>query len=81
MKQIIPRFYSEIVENDMRRMILKTLISESDRFEQLAKFYHKGNLGSRAKMRLKILLGTVSKMESSEMRPLPSSRSCWWGQP
>lgn len=41
LKQIIPRFYSEIVENDMRRMILKTLISESDRFEQLATFYYK----------------------------------------
>jgi len=50
LKKIVTRFYSEIVENDLRRMILKTLISESDRFEQLAKFYHKEILVPARKM-------------------------------
>lgn len=63
LKQIIPRFYSEIVENDMRRMILKTLISESDRFEQLAKFYHKEILVPARKMLKSIVRNGINNGE------------------
>ena len=63
LKQIISRFYSEIVENDMRRMILKTLISESDRFEQLANFYHKEILVPARKMLKNIVRNGINKGE------------------
>lgn len=68
LKQIIPRFYSEIVENDMRRMILKTLISESDRFEQLAKFYHKEILVPARRMLKSIVRNGIN---SGEFRDTP----------
>lgn len=68
LKQIIPRFYSEIVENDMRRMILKTLISESDRFEQLAKFYHKEILVPARKMLKNIVRNGI---DNGEFRDTP----------
>ncbi|MCC7336455.1 MAG: TetR/AcrR family transcriptional regulator [Pirellulaceae bacterium] len=68
LKQIIPRFYSEIVENDMRRMILKTLISESDRFEQLAKFYHKEILVPARKMLKNIVRNGI---KNGEFRDAP----------
>ncbi len=63
LKQIIPRFYSEIVENDMRRMILKTLISESDRFEQLADFYHTEILVPARKMLKSIVRKGINRGE------------------
>ena len=63
LKKIITRFYSEIVENDMRRMILKTLISESDRFEQLAKFYHKEILVPARKMLGQIVRNGINRGE------------------
>lgn len=63
LKKIVTRFYSEIVENDLRRMILKTLISESDRFEQLAKFYHKEILVPARKMLENIVRNGISRGE------------------
>lgn len=63
LEKILNRFYSEIVENDMRRMILKTLISESDRFEQLAKFYHKEILVPARKMLKTIVRDGINKGE------------------
>ncbi len=63
LKKIITRFYSEMVENDERRMILKTLISESDRFEELAKFYHKEIIVGARKMISQIIQKGIDKGE------------------
>ncbi len=63
LKQIITRFYSEIVENEERRMILKTLISESDRFEELANFYFQEILVPARKMFKKIIKKGIDKGE------------------
>ncbi len=63
LKQIITRFYSEMVENEERRMILKTLISDSDRFEKLAKFYHKEIIVGARKMIGQIIQKGIDKGE------------------
>lgn len=63
LKQIISRFYSEIVENEERRMILKTLISESARFEDLAKFYFQEILVPARKMFKSIIKKGIKKGE------------------
>jgi len=68
LKKIISRFYSEMVENDDRRMILHTLISESDRFEHLAAFYHKEILQPARKM----IGGIIRKgIQNGEFRDTP----------
>ena len=79
LKQIISRFYSEIVENEERRMILKTLISESARFEDLAKFYFQEILVPARKM-FKSISKRVSKKESFVTPPLSTNQSLLWGQ-
>lgn len=63
LKQILTRVYSEIVENEVRRMILRTLIAESDRFEQLATFYHQEILVPARKMFKQIIKKGIDKGE------------------
>lgn len=62
---VIEKFYAEMVENDERRMILKTLIAEGDRFGELASFYHREVLvGARKMMQVIVKRG----IESGEFR-------------
>lgn len=65
LRQIITHFYGQMIENDERRMILKTLISEGERFSELAAFYHREILvGGRKMLRELIRKG----IESGEFR-------------
>lgn len=69
--EIIQRFYAEMIENEQRRMILKTLISESGRFSELASFYHREVIvGAREMLRNLIERG----IEQGEFRPTPISK-------
>ena len=65
LRQIITHFYGQMIENEERRMILKTLISEGERFGELAAFYHREILvGARKMLRELIRKG----IESGEFR-------------
>ena len=71
LQRIIHHFYEQMIENEERRMILKTLISESDRFDELAGFYHREILaGARMMLRDLIRKG----IESGEFRDGPYSK-------
>ncbi len=65
LRRIITHFYGQMIENDERRMILKTLISEGERFGELAAFYHREILvGARKMLRELIRKG----IEAGEFR-------------
>lgn len=65
LRQIVTHFYGQMIENDERRMILKTLISEGGRFSELAAFYHREILvGARKMLRELIRRG----IEAGEFR-------------
>ncbi len=64
-RQIIMHFYGQMIENDERRMILKTLISEGERFRELAAFYHREVLVGAKKMLRELVRKGI---ESGEFR-------------
>lgn len=71
LKQIITHFYGQMIENDERRMILKTLISEGERFGELAEFYHREILAGARKMFQDLIRKGI---QSGEFRDGPYSK-------
>lgn len=71
LKKIIEKFYSEMVENEERRMILRTLISESSRFGELAAFYHAEILVGAKKMLRSIIKRGI---KNGEFRDTPIAK-------
>lgn len=55
LQTVIQTFYKQMIESDQRRMILKTLIAEGDRFGELTAFYHREVIVGARKMLAKIM--------------------------
>lgn len=63
---LIGKLYAELISNPDRRVLIKILISEGDRFPQLTAFYHEEIL-SKAKQLLRHIV--KQGIESGEFRP------------
>jgi AcrR family transcriptional regulator len=62
-RQIITHFYGQMIESDERRMILKILVSEGERFGELAAFYHREILVGARKMLRELIRTGIEKGE------------------
>lgn len=71
LRQLIGKLYAELISNPDRRVLIKILISEGDRFPQLTAFYY-GEILSKAKQLLRHILN--AGVEAGEFRPTPAQQ-------
>lgn len=71
LKIMTTRLYLDSIDNAERRMVLKILISESDRFEHLARFYYDEFLSNADDMLRKIVKMGI---DSGEFRDSPIAK-------
>jgi AcrR family transcriptional regulator len=71
LRKLVGMFYSEMIEDDERRMVLRILISEGGRFEHLAKFYYDEVLSGARRLLSQVIQNGIA---SGEFRDTPIAK-------